>query len=112
MLMLTGDTIDGKQAAEWGLVAKAVRAKELETEGMALARRMAAIPVDLLSVNKLVINRTLEAMGLKQCIIAACELDAISHFTHTVEKFWEIVNSKGMKQALAWRDRDFEEKPQ
>lgn len=109
MLMLTGDTISGKEAAEWGLVAKAVPSEQLEAEVMGLARRMAAIPVDLLSVNKLVVNRTLEAMGLRQAITATCELDSISHFTPTVERFWEIVNSEGIKQALKWRDRDFEE---
>jgi enoyl-CoA hydratase len=109
MLMLTGDTISGKEAAEWGLVAKAVPSEQLEAEVMALARRMAAIPVDLLSLNKLVVNRTLEVMGLRQAITATCELDSISHFTPTVENFWEIVNREGMKQALKWRDRDFEE---
>ncbi len=109
MLMLTGDTITGKQAAEWGLVAAAVPPERLEEEVLRLARRMAAIPVELLSINKLVINRVLENMGLKQSIRSACELDSISHFTPPVKEFWEILNSQGLKAALKWRDRDFED---
>ncbi len=109
MLLLTGDTISGKEAAEWGLVAKAVPASELENEVQRLAERMAAIPSDLLCINKFVVNRAVEKMGLKPSAVAACELDSISHFTPTVEKFWEIVNADGIKAALKWRDRDFPE---
>jgi enoyl-CoA hydratase len=109
MLLLTGDTISGRQAADWGLVAKAVPDDQLEGEVWRLAGRMAAIPLDLLSVNKFAANRALEVMGLRQCIRAACELDSISHFTPTVKRFWEIVNAEGLKQALKWRDRNFKE---
>jgi len=109
MLMLTGDTISGKQAAEWGLVAKAVPSDQLEDEVLKLAHRMAAIPVELLSINKTAINRVLENMGLKQSIRNACELDSISHFTPPVKEFWEILNAQGIKAALKWRDRDFKD---
>lgn len=109
MMLLTGDTISGKQAAEWGLIAKAVARDKLEEEVIRLANRMAAIPAELLCINKLAVNRILETMGLKQCIMASCELDSISHFTPPVIQFWEIVNSQGLKQALKWRDREFKE---
>jgi enoyl-CoA hydratase len=109
MLMLTGDTISGKQAADWGLVAKAVPSDQLETEALRLARRMAAIPVELLSINKTLVNRVIENMGLRQSIQNACELDSMSHFTPPVQEFWEILNTQGLKAALKWRDRDFED---
>ncbi len=109
MLMLTGDTITGKQAAEWGLVAAAVPSDQLEQEVLRLAGRMAAIPVELLAINKTAINRVLENMGLRQSIRNACELDSISHFTPPVKEFWDILNAQGIKAALKWRDRDFKD---
>jgi enoyl-CoA hydratase/carnithine racemase len=43
-LLLTGKTIDGAQAAEWGLVNQAVPLDELETTTFALAEQLAAGP--------------------------------------------------------------------
>lgn len=43
-LLLTGKTIDGRQAAEWGLVNEAVAADQLQDHTFALAERLAAGP--------------------------------------------------------------------
>jgi len=108
MLLLTGDTISGKQAAEWGLISKAVPADQLEKEVLRWANRMAAIPRDIKTINKLASNRAFENMGLRDCIRDTCEVNAISHYMPTVKTFWEIVKKDGLKAALKWRDRDFE----
>jgi enoyl-CoA hydratase len=42
--MFTGDTIDGKTAALWGLANEAVPATELESAAMKLATRIAGVP--------------------------------------------------------------------
>lgn len=109
MLLLTGDTIDGKTAAEWGLISRAVPADQLEQEVMNLAERVAAIPNDLRSINKLCSNRAFEFMGLRDCIRDTCEVNSISHYMPTVKEFWERVKRDGLKAALRWRDRDFPE---
>jgi len=109
MLLLTGDTIDGKKAAEWGLVSLAVPAEQLEETVMNMAERVAAIPNDIRTINKLCSNRALEFMGLRDCIRDSCEVNSISHYMPTVKEFWERVRRDGLREALNWRDRDFPE---
>ncbi len=109
MLLLTGDTIDGKTAAEWGLISKAVPADQLEQAVMTMAERVAAIPNDIRAINKMCSNRAFEFMGLKDCIRDTCEVNSMSHYMPTVKEFWERVKAEGLKKALKWRDRDFPE---
>lgn len=108
-LLLTGDTISGKEAADWGLITMSVPGDKLDAEVLRMAKRMAAIPNDIRTVNKYCVNKSVELMGLRQSIIATCELNSISHFMPTVKEFWARVKSDGLKGALKWRDRDFEE---
>src|SRR5207302_6417762 len=44
-MLLTGDTIDGTTAAEWGLVLESVPADELDARVEVLADRMAGVPI-------------------------------------------------------------------
>ena len=63
-MLLTGDTIDGRQAAEWGLVVDAVPAAELDARVEELADRMAGVPTNHLVMQKLMVNQALDNMGL------------------------------------------------
>src|SRR5262245_42301526 len=56
-MLLTGDTIDGREAARIGLVLKTVPAAELDAEVEKLAARMAGVPVNQLMMQKLMINQ-------------------------------------------------------
>src|SRR6202521_353868 len=56
-MLLTGDTIDGKSAADWGLVLEAVPADELDARVEELADRMAGVPINQLVMQKLMINQ-------------------------------------------------------
>jgi len=60
-MMLTGDRITGREAADMGLVLKAVPDDLLDNEVEALAARMATVPVRQLAMNKMVVNRAVEA---------------------------------------------------
>ncbi|MEC9329771.1 MAG: crotonase/enoyl-CoA hydratase family protein, partial [Pseudomonadota bacterium] len=61
-LLLTGDLIDGHQAANWGL-GEVVAAEELDTATEALAGRIASVPRNQLIMQKLMVNQALENMG-------------------------------------------------
>src|SRR6476660_2571734 len=63
-LLLTGDPLDGRTAAEWGLASEAVPEDELDERGMALARRVARLPANQLHMMKVLINQVVEQMGL------------------------------------------------
>lgn len=110
-LLLTGDTIDGREAERIGLVLKAVPAERLEAEVEALADRMAQIEVDLLAANKRIVNLALELMGARTMQRLAAERDAIARQAPVVREFYRIAKEQGLRAALEWRDAKFGARP-
>ncbi|GAB4329486.1 MAG: crotonase/enoyl-CoA hydratase family protein [Dehalococcoidia bacterium] len=106
-LLLTGDTITGKEAAKLGLVLKSVPADMLEAEVEGLADRLAMIDTDLLTANKRIINLGLELMGARTLQRLAAENDARAHLAPSVREFARIAREEGLKAALHWRDAKF-----
>ena len=103
-LMFTGDMIDGRTAAEWGLANVAVPAGELEAETMKLANRISGVPRSQLAMHKLVVNQVLLAMGLEQSQQLATVFDGITR--HNPEGMWfrRYAQAEGFKAAVQWRD--------
>jgi enoyl-CoA hydratase len=103
-LMFTGDTIDGKTAAQWGLANEAVPATELETATMKLAARIAGVPRSHLAMHKMVVNQVMLAMGLEQSQQMATLFDGITR--HNPEGLWfrRYAQAEGFKAAVEWRD--------
>ena len=106
-LLLTGDTITGKEAAQIGLVLKAVPAADLEREVEGLAGRIALIDVDLLAAQKRIVNTALELMGARTIQRMAAERDCIARQAPVVTEFYTMAKEKGLKAALEWRDAKF-----
>jgi enoyl-CoA hydratase len=65
-MMFTGDTIDGRTAAQWGLANEAVPLEALEATAMRLADRIAGVPASHLAMHKMVVNQVMLTMGLEQ----------------------------------------------
>src|SRR5664279_2712999 len=63
-MLLTGDTIDGRTAKDWGLVIDTVPNDDLEEAVLKLANRMAGVPKNQLMMQKLMINQAYDNMGL------------------------------------------------
>jgi enoyl-CoA hydratase len=103
-LMFTGDTIDGRTAAEWGLANAAVPVGELETETLKLANRIAGVPRSHLAMHKLVVNQVMLTMGLEQSQQLATVFDGITR--HNPEGLWfrRYAQAEGFKAAVQWRD--------
>lgn len=106
-LLLTGDSISGKDAAGIGLVLKSVPADELTAEVEHLARRMALIDPDLLTTQKRIVNLGLELMGARTLQRLACENDARGHRARAADTFRNTVKEHGLKAAFAQRDEKF-----
>jgi enoyl-CoA hydratase len=106
-MLLTGDTITGKEAAEIGLVLKAAPPDDLEREVEELAGRIALIDAGLLTANKRIVNLALELMGARTMQRLASERDAIARQAPVVTEFYRMAKEKGLKAALEWRDGKF-----
>jgi enoyl-CoA hydratase len=80
-LLLTGDALDGRRAAEWGLASEAVPADELDDAALALARRVARLPANQLHMMKLLVNTVIEQMGLATTQVVGTLLDGAARHT-------------------------------
>jgi enoyl-CoA hydratase len=103
-LMFTGDTLDGRTAAAWGLANAAVPAAELDAATHKLAERIAGVPRSHLAMHKLVVNQAMLSMGLEQTQMFATLFDGITR--HNPEGLWfrRQAQAEGFKSAVQWRD--------
>lgn len=103
-MLFTGDRITGKEAAEMGLVLKAVPAVDLDGAVEALAARMATVPINQLAMQKLVINQAIEQTGLMQTQRLATIFDGITRHSPEGINFKARAEQAGWKQAVQERD--------
>ena len=103
-MLLTGDTVDGREAARMGLVLEAVPAAELDARVEALAARMASVPVNQLMMQKLMINQALENMGLRSTQMIATIFDGITRHSPEGVAFKRRAEAVGWKEAVRERD--------
>jgi enoyl-CoA hydratase len=103
-MLLTGDTIDGRQAADWGLAIEAVPEPELDAAVERLADRMAGVPVNQLVMQKLMVNQALDNMGLQTTQMVATLFDGIARHSPEGRWFVEFAQEHGFPAAVRWRD--------
>ena len=106
-LLMTGDTITGREAALIGLVMKSVPPDLLEAEVEGLADRFALIDPDLLASNKRIVNLGLELMGARTLQRLAAENDGRAHLAPGTQRFRRVAKEQGLRSALQERDRQF-----
>ena len=104
-MLFTGDRITGREAADMGLVLKAVPADRLDDAAEDLAARMATVPVNQLAMQKLVINQAIEQTGLMQTQRLATIFDGITRHSPEGINFKTRSESVGWKQAVTERDQ-------
>ena len=102
-MLLTGDTIDGKTAAAWGL-GESVPPDELDAAVERLADRIAGVPTNQLVMQKLMINQAYDSMGLQGTQLLATLFDGVAR--HTPEGHWfkDLAEREGFHAAVQWRD--------
>lgn len=103
-MLLTGDTIDGATAAEWGLALEAVPPQELDSTVDALADRVAGVPINQLVMQKLMINQAYDNMGLAGTQTLATLFDGITRHSPEGRWFREFAQREGFHAAIAYRD--------
>jgi enoyl-CoA hydratase/carnithine racemase len=103
-MLLTGDTIDGRQACDWGLVVEAVPEPDLDAAVERLADRMTGVPINQLVMQKLMVNQALDNMGLQSTQLVATLFDGITRHSPEGRWFVDFAQQHGFDAAVRWRD--------
>jgi enoyl-CoA hydratase len=98
-LLLTGDSISGAEAVEYGLANRAWPADELDARVLDQAERVARIPPDLQQLNKRSVHRAMDVMGARAAIRAGSELQALATHQPSVKSLLANL-AANMKQAF------------
>jgi enoyl-CoA hydratase len=106
-LLLTGDSIDGTTAVEWGLATEAAPAAELDEVFASLLERVARLPVNQLVMHKLLVNQALYAQGLEATQALGTFFDGIARHTAEGYEFQRRAAEAGYKEAVRERDEPF-----
>jgi enoyl-CoA hydratase len=106
-LLLTGDSISGKQAEEWGLAAESAPAAQLDDVFESLVERMARLPINQLVMMKLLVNQSISAQGLHATQVIGTFFDGITRHTEEGHAFVRTAAEKGFKEAVRERDEPF-----
>ena len=105
-LMLTGDSISGVEAVRLQFANRAFPLETLETEVLAMAARIAKVDPELAQLNKRLVHRQMEAMGLRAGLRAGTELHGLGWHTKASREYMTTMRD-GVKQALTVRDDKF-----
>jgi enoyl-CoA hydratase len=106
-LLLTGDSIDGTTAVEWGLATEAHPAAGLDAAFESLLERIARLPINQLVMHKLLVNQTLYSQGLHATQVMGTFFDGIARHTAEGHDFVRLAAEKGFKEAVRERDEPF-----
>ena len=106
-MLYTARSMTAEEAEALGLINRVVPADDLESETRALAEDIAKTPVNHLKILKKATNNFYKNMDLKKSTRQASDLDAEFHQSPVFLEFFRLVREKGMKAALAERNRLF-----
>ncbi len=104
---LTGKPLSGREAADIGLVNRAVPFASLQTEVRRTAEQLAQIPASQLAAMKLVVNQAYENMGLGTTQMLGPILDGLMRNTPDARHFIERAKSESVRALVAERDGPF-----
>lgn len=105
-LMLTGDAMSGDEAVRLGFANRAFDEGALEAETLAMAERIAKVDPELAQLNKRLVHRQMEAMGLRAGLRAGTDLHALGWHTGASRAYMAKMR-EGVKEALTARDSTF-----
>jgi enoyl-CoA hydratase len=105
-LLFTGDSLSGLEALEWGLAIEAPPADELDLRTETLLERIARMPLNQLTMMKLLVNQELAA-GLYPTQVLGTVFDGITRHTAEGYAFQRRAAEAGFKQAVRERDEPF-----
>ncbi len=111
-ILLTGEKISGKEAAECGLATRSFPAEELEEAVEKLANKLICIAPPALVNQKRGINHTYEIMGMRTAMSTWLDMMLWPRVQETeeVKMFNKVVDEQGVKAAMKWKEEYFAKK--
>ena len=100
MSYTVGAQVDGKTASDWGWANRAVPAADLESTVREMALQMANLPSKFLQLKKYSINRQMDIQGFSTAIRTGAEMDALLHYTDTVDVMRGAIRDQGLRGAI------------
>lgn len=104
--MLTGDSMTGLEAVEAGFANRAFAADSLDAEVLSIAERVAKVPPDLQALNKRVVHRAMDAMGMRDGMRATADINALGFHQRSSREYFAKF-AQGVTKALDARDSGF-----
>ena len=109
-IQITGNSITGRQAAEWGWVVKSFAADELEAEVARELHVLRNIDPSLLAANKMAVNQAYEVMGMRTHV----EQSWVWHYLSNLARSRSggsggIAQDRTISESLAWMNRSANE---
>lgn len=105
--LLTGDSMSGEEAVQAGFANRAFLVDQLDGEVLKVAQRIAKIPLDLLTLNKRVVHRAMEASGMRTGLRATAELQALGFHQPSSREYLKRIAGGDLTGALSERDKPF-----
>lgn len=97
-------TMDGIEAERCGWATKSVPAGELEDTVDRMAAEITRVPLEILMMKKLAINRSANRMGVRDMMEINFEMSLAGHFSNTREEWSAKIESEGFKKIMAeWK---------
>ena len=104
--MLTGDSMTGAQAVEAGFANRSFAADRLDAEVLSIADRVAKVAPDLQALNKRVVHRAMDAMGMREGMRATADINALGFHQRSSREYFAKF-AQGVTKALDARDSHF-----
>lgn len=105
--LLSGEPIPARRAYEIGLISEIHPDETLDEAVDQFARKLTTIPQNQMAINKLLLNQAFENMGLATTQLLGTLFDGIARHTPEAYRWERALIRKGVKRALADRDRPF-----
>jgi enoyl-CoA hydratase len=106
-LLLTGDCLSGREAADWGLAVESAPVEDLDERTEILVQRIARMPINQLMMVKLALNSSLLASGVATSQMVSTVFDGVSRHSREGYAFQQRAAQVGFKQAVRERDDAF-----
>lgn len=97
-------TMSGIEAQQWGWATKSVPSSELAKLVDDMAAEIVRVPLEILMMKKLAINRSANRLGIREMMETNFEISLAGHFSDTRKKWGARIEGEGFKKVMSeWK---------